>query len=127
VIIDRVLASLPPGLELKAVRRALREAYPFGIREHWPYRMWCAEVKQALAPYRAKEAPDRVTVTAEGVHCTWCGNRTCLACAAAQDEWDAGAGDLLRKCEPDAPPGIVADLLEDHGYDGCAKLLRASP
>lgn len=25
-------------------RRALREAYPFGPREHWPYKVWLDEI-----------------------------------------------------------------------------------
>ena len=29
----------------KALRKALREAYPFGDRERWPYKAWIAEIK----------------------------------------------------------------------------------
>ena len=28
-----------------ALRKALRDAYPFGERAHWPYKAWLAEVK----------------------------------------------------------------------------------
>lgn len=29
----------------KALRKALRDAYPFGERERWPYKAWIAEIK----------------------------------------------------------------------------------
>jgi hypothetical protein len=43
-IIARVLvetAGKPP----EEVRAALRAAYPFGVRRHHPYRIWCDEVR----------------------------------------------------------------------------------
>ena len=43
-IIARVLvetASKPPA----EVRAALRAAYPFGVRRHHPYRIWCDEIR----------------------------------------------------------------------------------
>jgi len=36
------------GKDPKTVRKALREAYPFGGREMWPYRVWCSEVNFQL-------------------------------------------------------------------------------
>ena len=30
-------------------KRALREAYPFGERRHWPYKVWLSEIKRQLA------------------------------------------------------------------------------
>lgn len=47
-VIARTLAGLPPDADEKTTRAALRAAYPFGVREHHPYRMWCAEVKRVL-------------------------------------------------------------------------------
>lgn len=32
----------------KALRDALRSAYPFGARQHWPYKVWCDEVQRQL-------------------------------------------------------------------------------
>lgn len=34
-------------------RKALRDAYPFSMRENHPYKIWCDEQKKALA--RRKE------------------------------------------------------------------------
>lgn len=34
--------------DMKTLRRALREAYPFGERRAWPYKVWLAEVKRQL-------------------------------------------------------------------------------
>ena len=57
VIDDHVLGfaeNLPAGdvLELRSV---LRHHYPFGERKYWPYKVWCEEVRRALAlPVRRK-------------------------------------------------------------------------
>jgi len=42
------LAGLPADADENAVRRALRDAYPFGQREMHPYKVWCEEVRHAL-------------------------------------------------------------------------------
>ena len=34
--------------DLKALRKALREAYPFGVRNYHPYRIWLDEIKVQL-------------------------------------------------------------------------------
>lgn len=34
--------------DVRALRKALREAYPFGPRQHWPYKVWCDEVRAQL-------------------------------------------------------------------------------
>ena len=33
---------------MKSLRKALREAYPFGEREYWPYKVWCDEIRSQL-------------------------------------------------------------------------------
>jgi hypothetical protein len=43
-IIAKVLKETE-GQSEKEIKKALREAYPFGIREHWPYKVWCDEVR----------------------------------------------------------------------------------
>lgn len=30
------------------LRKALREAYPFGMRQYHPYKVWCDEVKKQM-------------------------------------------------------------------------------
>lgn len=42
VIKDNPLATIP---ELK---KLLREAYPWGPRKYWPYKVWCSEVRAML-------------------------------------------------------------------------------
>jgi hypothetical protein len=32
----------------KALRRALRDAYPFGMRKLHPYKIWCDEIRRQL-------------------------------------------------------------------------------
>lgn len=44
VIAEVVAAN--PGLDKNALRKLISKAYPFGIRAHWPYVMWCKCVKE---------------------------------------------------------------------------------
>ena len=44
-IIHEVLQA-NKGLEEKELRKALREAYPYGQRKHHPYKIWCDEIKR---------------------------------------------------------------------------------
>lgn len=37
------------GASPAETKRRLREAYPFGEREHWPYKAWLAAQRDALA------------------------------------------------------------------------------
>jgi hypothetical protein len=36
------------GVGSPTLRRALREAYPFGERRYWPYKVWLNEIKRQL-------------------------------------------------------------------------------
>lgn len=44
-IIARVLKETT-GQSDRDIKKALREAYPFGEREYWPYKVWCDEVRK---------------------------------------------------------------------------------
>jgi hypothetical protein len=33
------------GENEKVIRKALKDAYPFGIRKYHPYKIWCDEIK----------------------------------------------------------------------------------
>ena len=46
-IIYDVIKEVGTG-DMKALRKALREAYPFGRRKYWPYKVWCSEVRKQL-------------------------------------------------------------------------------
>ena len=45
--------------DTKALRKALKEAYPFGERKYHPYKIWCSEV-QHMVPglYPTRKAPE---------------------------------------------------------------------
>lgn len=45
------------GKPLPEIRRALRDAYPFGQRKYWVYKAWCAEVRYQLGLPRILERP----------------------------------------------------------------------
>lgn len=53
----RTLAALPECATLSEQRRALRAAYPFGAREHHPYRVWCDVVRKELGLSRRGRDP----------------------------------------------------------------------
>jgi hypothetical protein len=46
-IIAAVIARVGTD-DLPRLRRALREAFPFGPRENHPYKIWCDEVRVQL-------------------------------------------------------------------------------
>jgi hypothetical protein len=61
-IVQEVLKQTK-GQSEKEVRKALREAYPFGERKYWPYKVWCDEVKLQLGLKKQKriEQPENQT------------------------------------------------------------------
>lgn len=46
-IIAQVIAA-NKGKEEKEIRKALRDAYPWGERKYHPYKIWCDEVRVQL-------------------------------------------------------------------------------
>ncbi len=34
--------------DMKALRKALKEAYPYFERKYWPYKVWCSEIRRQL-------------------------------------------------------------------------------
>lgn len=47
-VVTETMLALRPDATRKEAERALREAYPFGEREYWPYRVWLREQAAAL-------------------------------------------------------------------------------
>lgn len=48
-IISRVIKeNLAAGGDEKTLIKALREAYPFGLKEHHPYKIWRDEIQRQL-------------------------------------------------------------------------------
>jgi hypothetical protein len=50
-IIAQVLAD-NKGKTEQEIRKALKEAYPFGMRKMHPYKIWCDEIKVQLKKRR---------------------------------------------------------------------------
>lgn len=48
-IVDRVLQE-NHGKSEKEIRTALREAYPFGTKQHHPYKIWLDEIDRQMHP-----------------------------------------------------------------------------
>lgn len=40
-----------------ALRRKLRDAYPFGERRMWPYKVWLSEVERQCGPLSRRKTP----------------------------------------------------------------------
>lgn len=53
-IIRNVLKDNEHSTE-QELKRALKDAYPFGERKHWPYKIWLDCVRRALAGRRLSE------------------------------------------------------------------------
>lgn len=54
--------------DMKALRKALREAYPFGPKSQYPYKAWLAEIRRqtgaSLSPRRSrKQDPNRIQLS----------------------------------------------------------------
>lgn len=45
-----------PSVNGEALRKVLRESYPFGPREHFPYKVWCQEVSLVMGDTAKKAA-----------------------------------------------------------------------
>lgn len=45
--------------DMQALRKALRDAYPFGERAMWPYKVWCSEVRFQLGLTRKRSVSVR--------------------------------------------------------------------
>jgi hypothetical protein len=147
------MPRLSGGATPKEVRQALRDLYPWGERQHHPYRMWCAEVRLELATRFPKpkepEKPAEVAFVFRGgkrrwwldVRCDWCramrkthGVLGCLACGpyhdainllVNSDEWPGWLDRL--NADSDAAPLVLADWLTDNGHpEALAALFRAA-
>jgi hypothetical protein len=66
-IISRVISEVGTT-DMKILRSKLREAYPFGLREYYPYKTWCDEINRQLisekvkAPKAMLADPDQITL-----------------------------------------------------------------
>ncbi len=49
--IMRAHVAIPHDATLELRTRMIDEAYPFGTREHWPYKAWLAARKAYLSRY----------------------------------------------------------------------------
>jgi len=53
--------------DLPRLRRALREAFPFGAREYHPYKIWLDEIRVQLGTKPVKERTPPVKTATESV------------------------------------------------------------
>jgi hypothetical protein len=133
-VIERALEALPAGATEREARKAIGAAYPFGEREHHPYKMWLAEVNAQVAKRfgpRKREGSEPLppafvlrTSPEDGlflsVRCPWCKGK-CLVCGRMWEQADAveKERDYWRLAEaahvdPGAMP-VFCDWLEERG------------
>ena len=48
--------SIPDGATFAERKKAIHAAYPFGERQHWPYKAWLKAQREYLARYDDKPA-----------------------------------------------------------------------
>jgi len=46
-IIEKVIAEIGTD-DRKKLRKVLKDAYPYGERKMWPYKVWLSEIKKQL-------------------------------------------------------------------------------
>ena len=56
-VIEEAMKRLPIGFTTKDFNRVMTEAYPFGMREMHPYKIWCDEVKKTRDKLFPKDRP----------------------------------------------------------------------
>lgn len=66
-VVHATLASLPFGATVKEKRAALRQAYPFGPRQYWPYKAWCKAVRQSLGLPTKTKRKKKPTESLDGI------------------------------------------------------------
>ncbi len=64
-IIDKVITEVGTS-DMKVLRKALREAYPFGVRKYFPYKIWCDEIRVQLGLKPAKKQKETAAEKATG-------------------------------------------------------------
>lgn len=45
------------GKDEKELKKLISEAYPFGVRKHYPYKVWLDEVKKQVTRWKGGKAP----------------------------------------------------------------------
>jgi|GEM_PF-964908 len=61
-IIEKVLKK-HEGEPPENVRKALRDAYPFGTRSHYPYQVWLDEVRRQLEARFVRRSSEKLSVS----------------------------------------------------------------
>lgn len=135
-VIRETLADVPANADDKTKRARLKLAYPFGPREHHPYKIWCDEVRRVLKPAKPKTGKLNIVVEISPkpwleeqclILCGWCDGRGCLMCDGARREAVANARytdwklvqafvDAVRREPSPVNLGAFADWLAENGW-----------
>ncbi len=146
-IIAEVLLKAPADATEHQLRAALRAVYPFGIREHHPYKIWLDECRKQLAFHLGQKAQSTAPALrfrfCHGkkpfwidVQCGWCNSRKPLGCmlclsrhqaliAVLADAAFQGQLTCLRQQPTADGAHVLGDWLEEHGEYELADLFHA--
>lgn len=64
-IIRQVLKETK-GQSEKEIRKALIDAYPFGVREYHPYKIWCDEIRVQRGKKKSKQRLKEIAAEIRG-------------------------------------------------------------
>lgn len=98
VIAEAVARGLEVGEGLPAITARIDAAYPFGPREHWPYKVWLRERRRVIGELA------RANPTPANRACAACGRGPAQPCRdiATGHDWPAGSFHVARLGQ-DAP------------------------
>lgn len=82
-VIAEVMLALGPSATAVTAVKALRDAYPFGERKHWPYKVWLDEVNAAMATRFGPPKPSPLKIDRA---CAVCGVRAGAYCRPVGDQ-----------------------------------------
>jgi hypothetical protein len=62
--IDAAMRDVPANASLRDVERVVKQAYPFGPRQHHPYKQWCKAQRDFLSKRFPTQYVSKVPVPA---------------------------------------------------------------
>ncbi len=62
----QVMAEAVKGKPREQWEKAIREAYPFGPRQYWPYKAWLQARKEFLGRVKPEALPEPTAIEGQG-------------------------------------------------------------
>lgn len=117
--IAAILDRLPPDISAATKREALMAAYPFGERKHFPYRVWCREVRRIVGAKVAQNRGNILSAPRRGVPAEYRSHLEMIAVDPCGTDARLVFADLLEEREDEravilrSPPGLTIQQARD--------------